>query len=137
VPKLVRLDAGFPSRRPGVDPGSSSVGFVVDKVVLEQVSPVYFDFPCQLSFNRLLHPHLSSVAGTIGQSVADVPSGLSLTLHHERKNRNIGLHVQILAQTVLANGLRYFPQFARKSCESTFRKPQQLPRNLQTQLVQF
>jgi hypothetical protein len=38
-------------------------------------------FPCQFSFHRLLHikHHLSSGAGTIGQLVADVPSGLSLT----------------------------------------------------------
>jgi hypothetical protein len=41
----------------------------------------YFGLPCQLSFHRLLQPHyhLSSRAGTIGQLVADVPSGLSLT----------------------------------------------------------
>jgi hypothetical protein len=38
-------------------------------------------FPRQLSFHRLLHihHHLSSEAGTIGQLVADVSSGLSLT----------------------------------------------------------
>jgi hypothetical protein len=37
-------------------------------------------FPCQFSFHRLFHTHhLSSRAGTIGQLVADVPSGLSLT----------------------------------------------------------
>jgi hypothetical protein len=41
----------------------------------------YFSFSCQFSFHRLLHTHhhLSSGAGTIGQIVADVPSGLSLT----------------------------------------------------------
>jgi hypothetical protein len=38
-----------------------------------------FGFPCQFSSHRLLHTHhhLSSGAGTIGQLVADVPSGLS------------------------------------------------------------
>jgi hypothetical protein len=45
------------------------VGFVVDKVALGQVFSEYFDFPCQSSFQQLLHshPHLSSEAGTIGQ----------------------------------------------------------------------
>jgi hypothetical protein len=55
------------------------VGFVVDKVALVQVFSEYFGFPCQFSFHRLLHTHLSSGAGTIGQLVADVPGGLSLT----------------------------------------------------------
>jgi hypothetical protein len=55
------------------------VGFVVDKVALEQVFSEYFGFPCQFSFHRLLHvQHLSSGAGTVGQLVADVPNGLSL-----------------------------------------------------------
>jgi hypothetical protein len=43
------------------------VGFVVDKVALGQVSSEYFGFPCQSSFHQLLHSHLSSGAGTIGQ----------------------------------------------------------------------
>jgi hypothetical protein len=59
---------------------SGYVGFVVDKVALGQVFYEYLDFPCQFSFRRLLHTHhLSSGGGTIGQLVADVPSGLSLT----------------------------------------------------------
>jgi hypothetical protein len=62
------------------DPWSGSVGFVVDKVALGQVSSEYFGFACQFSFHRLLHiPHLSPGAGTVGKIVADVPSGLSLT----------------------------------------------------------
>jgi hypothetical protein len=36
-PRLRRLAAGLPPRRPGFDPGSVHVGFVVDKVVLGQV----------------------------------------------------------------------------------------------------
>jgi hypothetical protein len=50
-------------------------------VILEKVLSKYFGFPCQLSFHRLLHTHhhLSSRAGTIGQLVTYVPSGLSLT----------------------------------------------------------
>jgi hypothetical protein len=52
------------------------MGFVVDKAALGQVFSEYFGFPCQFSFH--IH-HLSSWAGTIGQLVADVLSGLSLT----------------------------------------------------------
>jgi hypothetical protein len=53
------------------------MGFVVDKI-RGKVFSEYFGFPCQ--FHRLLQPHrLSSRAGTIGQLVADVPSGLSVT----------------------------------------------------------
>jgi hypothetical protein len=37
VPWLGRLAAGLPPRRPGFDPGSVHVGFVVDKVTLGQV----------------------------------------------------------------------------------------------------
>jgi hypothetical protein len=58
------------------------MGFVVDQVALEQgqVFSEYFGFPCQFAFHRLLHTHhLSSGAGTIGQLVAAVPRGLSLT----------------------------------------------------------
>jgi hypothetical protein len=60
---------------------SCHVRSVVDKVALGQVFSEFFGFPCQLSFHRLLHihHHLSSGDGTIGQLVADVPSGLSLT----------------------------------------------------------
>jgi hypothetical protein len=53
------------------------VEFVVDKVALEQVFK-YFGFPCQSSFYQLLHNHhLSSGVGTIGQTVAAVPSALN------------------------------------------------------------
>ena len=39
VPWLRRLVAGLPPQRPGFDPGSVHVGFVVDKVALGQVFP--------------------------------------------------------------------------------------------------
>jgi hypothetical protein len=86
-----RLVAGFPSRRTGFEPKSDHVGFVVDKVALGQIISEYFDFPCQFLFHRLLHilHHLSSGAGTVGQLVADVPSGLSLTPLQETKNYTI------------------------------------------------
>jgi hypothetical protein len=46
----------------------------------------YFCSHCIYSFHRLLHTHhLSSGAGTIGQLVADIPSGLSLTPPQETK----------------------------------------------------
>jgi hypothetical protein len=78
------LVAGLPQWGPGFEPTSGHVGFVVDKVALEQVFSKYFDFPCQFSFHRLLHiHHLSSGACTTGQLVADVPSGLSLTLREK------------------------------------------------------
>jgi hypothetical protein len=60
------------------EPRSRRVGFMVDKVALGQVFSEYFGVPCQFLFHRLLHTdHVSSGAGTIGQLVADVPSGLS------------------------------------------------------------
>jgi hypothetical protein len=67
-------------RRPGIEPRSNRMRFVVDKVALGQVFSEYFSFPCKFSFHRLLHTYNPlSVAGTIGQLVADVPSGFSLT----------------------------------------------------------
>jgi hypothetical protein len=73
------------SRRSG--PGSiplQVVGFVVDKVALGA------GFPCQFSFHQLLHTHLPSGAGTVGQIVANAPSGLSLTPPQEIKKKRDG-----------------------------------------------
>jgi hypothetical protein len=69
------LVGGFPPPLPGFEPRSGHVGFVVDKVALWHVFSEYF------GFHLLLHirNRLSSGAGTIGQIVADVPSGLGLT----------------------------------------------------------
>jgi hypothetical protein len=79
APQLRSLLAGVPLQRPGFDPRSNHVGFVVDIVALGQVFSEYFGSPCQFSFHRLLHTHhQSSGACIIGQLVADVPSGLSL-----------------------------------------------------------
>jgi hypothetical protein len=52
VPWLRRLVAGLSLRRPGFDPGSVDVGFVVDKVALGQIFPEYFGFPQSISFHR-------------------------------------------------------------------------------------
>jgi hypothetical protein len=55
------------------------MGFVVDKAELRRAFSEYFGFPYP-SFYRLLHTHHpSSGAGTVGQTVADVPRGLNLT----------------------------------------------------------
>jgi hypothetical protein len=58
-------------------------------VALGQVFSEYFGFPYQFSFHRVLHTrhHLSSGAGTIGQILADVRSGLSLTPPRETKKK--------------------------------------------------
>jgi hypothetical protein len=63
---------------------------VGDKVALGQVFSEHFGFSCHFPFHRLLHIHyhITSSAGTIGQIVADVPSGLSLTQPQEFKNKN-------------------------------------------------
>jgi hypothetical protein len=73
----------------GFEPASGHMGFVVDKVALRQVSSEYFRFPLQFSLRWLIHNHhhLSSGAGTIGQLVADVPSGLHLTPPQETKTK--------------------------------------------------
>jgi hypothetical protein len=62
------------------------VGFVVDKVTLGQVLSEYFGFFRQVSFHT---HHLPSGVDTIGQLVADVPSGPSRTPPQE-KNHHTG-----------------------------------------------
>jgi hypothetical protein len=97
---LRRLVAGFPMWWPRLEPRSGYVGFMVDRVALGQVFSKYFGFPCQFSFNRLRHIHrLSSRAGTIGQTVANIPSGLSLTPPQETKKNNwLCVCVHVLAR---------------------------------------
>jgi hypothetical protein len=60
---------------------------VVFPLWLITVLQLYYGyFPYQFSFHRLLHTHyLSSRIGKIGQVVADVPSGLSLTPPQDSK----------------------------------------------------
>jgi hypothetical protein len=58
---------------------------MVDEVALGQFLSEYFDFPCQFSFH--IH-HLSSGVGAIGQLVADLSSGLSLTAPQEKHKDN-------------------------------------------------
>jgi hypothetical protein len=77
---------GFPPLRPGSEPRFGHVGFLVDRGALGQVFSKHFGFLCQFLFHRLLRTHrLSPGAGTVGQIVADVPSGLSLAPPQEIK----------------------------------------------------
>jgi hypothetical protein len=99
----VRLVAGFPPRRPGFDPRSGHVGFVVDKAALGQVFSEYYGFPCQFSFHQLFHTHLSPGAGTLGQMAADVPSGLSLTPPQETKKKKNTPHEILQSRTLCVN----------------------------------
>jgi hypothetical protein len=51
---------------------SGHVGFGVDKVALGQAFPEYFSLPCQSSFHKFLHTHLSSaIRGWYNRSVSD------------------------------------------------------------------
>jgi hypothetical protein len=61
----------------------SHVGFVVNEVALWQVFPEYVGLTYQFWLPQTLHNNVSPGAGTIGQLVADVTSGLILTQHQE------------------------------------------------------
>jgi hypothetical protein len=64
-------------------PGSSHVGFVVDKVALGQVFSEYFGFPCQSSFHQFLHNHhhLSITWGWYNRPVVAEGPRASVSLH--------------------------------------------------------
>jgi hypothetical protein len=49
VSQLRWLAAGFPQRRPGFQPGSGHLGFLVDKVALGHVFSKYFGSPANYS----------------------------------------------------------------------------------------
>jgi hypothetical protein len=77
----------LPTEATRVQARAIDVGFVMDKVAPVQVFSEYYGFLCQFSFHQLIHihHHLSSGAGTICQTMTDVPSGLSLTPPQETK----------------------------------------------------
>jgi hypothetical protein len=54
---LRRLVIGFSWRLTGFDLSSGHVGFMVDKVAVEQGFYEYFSFPCQFEFHQPLHTH--------------------------------------------------------------------------------
>jgi hypothetical protein len=58
VPWLRRLVAGLSPRRPGFDPGSVNVGFVVDEVALGQVFLLVLRFSPVSIILLVLHTHL-------------------------------------------------------------------------------
>jgi hypothetical protein len=58
------------------------------KMALGQVFFEHFISLCQYSFRQIRHTHLSSRAGTVGQLMADVPSGLGLVPHQKIKKKN-------------------------------------------------
>jgi hypothetical protein len=57
MPQLRKLAAGFSQWQPRLDCRSDYVGFVVEKVALGPVFSKDFSFPCQFSFQQLLHMH--------------------------------------------------------------------------------
>jgi hypothetical protein len=61
------------------------VGFLVENVALGQVFFEYFGFLYQFSLSQMLHLIIIIIiairGGTIGQLVANIPSGPSLTRH--------------------------------------------------------
>jgi hypothetical protein len=83
LPKAQAVSRRLPTVAARVRSQVKSCGICGGQVALGQ----YFGFPCQFSFHQVLHNLLSSWAGTIGQLVADVPSGLSLTPPHETKKK--------------------------------------------------
>jgi hypothetical protein len=65
---------------PGLSPGQVMCDLCWTKWHWARFSLSTLVFPTSSHFHRLLHAHhLSSGAGTVGQLVANVPSGLSLT----------------------------------------------------------
>jgi hypothetical protein len=122
MPYLRRLVVGFPSRLSGFEPRSDHVGFVVGKVTLGQVFSECFGFPCQFSFHRLLHTHFSFGAGKIGQLVADLPSGLSLTLPQETKKKRRGKYRERLESN------RHENRDTRKVGQADHRRQKHSPR---------
>jgi hypothetical protein len=82
-----RLIIGFSPWRHGFYLRSVPVGFVVDKVTLEQAFTKYFCIICQFSFHKLLHfTHLSFGTGTVGRLRPDTKR-LSL-FHHRNLKKN-------------------------------------------------
>jgi hypothetical protein len=82
------------------------VRFVVDKVVLGHVFSEYFGLFCQFSFHQLLYTHLSSRAGKVGQLMADVPSGLSLTPSHITKEKELNKLMPMLDSSIYSDEYR-------------------------------
>jgi hypothetical protein len=88
VPWLRRLVIGFPPEWHRFEDGSGHVGFVTDKLALEQVFCRYFGSSLPVCIPQQSSSSSSSCgAGAIGQTVASVPSGLSHSI--KRKKRKL------------------------------------------------
>jgi hypothetical protein len=91
-----------------------SSGICGGKVASGQVFSEYFGFPCH-SFHQILHPHNHPGAGTIGQWVADVPSGPSLdsppTMQIKKKGRKQRTLLEFVTRKLLkSNSVAFSPQ---------------------------
>jgi hypothetical protein len=75
-----RLGLGFPQRRPKFVPSSCGICGRQSDTGVDFLQELLFT--CQFLFQQLLYTHLSPGDGTMGQLVAEVPSGLSLTPPH-------------------------------------------------------
>jgi hypothetical protein len=61
-------------------------------LTMGQVCPKHFSFSCQFSFHQMIHTHLSSGAGTVGQLVDSATRGFSLSPFHEIKKKYIFMY---------------------------------------------
>jgi hypothetical protein len=68
----------------------------VDKLALGKVFFEYFSSSCQSLFQKMLHAHLSSGAGTIGQLVVKKNNGAAITVF--RVNTSIPICSAIFVQ---------------------------------------
>jgi hypothetical protein len=96
-------------------------------VALGQVSSEYFGVPCQFSPHRILHTqHLSSDAYRIGQLVANVQSGLSLTTPHESIQKLCSSRKSSRNRRVFHCWVSQFPGDGSETCHEIIRVPQYL-----------
>jgi hypothetical protein len=86
---LRELVADFQLDRPGFDPGSCGIHVVQSGTAAG--FPEYFRFPCQFSFNRLLHTHkspcyLRCIFSTLRSSLNNL---------HKQKEYRVGREVEV------------------------------------------
>jgi hypothetical protein len=85
VPLLRRVVVYFSPQRPVFDSRTNHVDFLVDKMALGPGFLRVLRFLLPILIPAMLHTHQPSVSGTVGHSVADVPSVLSFTPPHGKK----------------------------------------------------
>jgi hypothetical protein len=105
VPWLRRLVVCFLQDDPALIPGKVIYELCWTKWPLGQVFSEYLCFHWPFSFHRLLHIyHLASGDGTIGQLVADVPSGLKVSTHSTKLKKKI---TELISRTVIFTWTRW------------------------------